>query len=122
MQLAKANFDGEPCMLVVAHDLSERKQFESKLRHLKRREPTTGLFNHKHMRAKLDSLGKAANPGVQSAVILIELDNFKNIRRTLGIALTNDIVHGVAGVLKKLVGERDHLARITEKKLQHIAT
>ena len=77
MQLARANFDGEPCMLVMAHDLSERKQFERKLRHLKRRDPTTGLFNHRHMRAKLDSLGKAANAGVQSAVILIELDNLR---------------------------------------------
>ena len=66
MQLARANFDGEPCMLVMAHDLSERKQFERKLRHLKRRDPTTGLFNHRHMRAKLDSLGKAANAGVQA--------------------------------------------------------
>ena len=115
MQLARANFDGEPCMLVMAHDLSERKQFERKLRHLKRRDPTTGLFNHRHMRAKLDSLGKAANAGVQSAVILIELDNFENIRRTLGITLTNDIVRDVARVLKKSVGERDHLARMTEK-------
>ena len=115
MQLARANFDGEPCMLVMAHDLSERKQFERKLRHLKRRDPTTGLFNHRHMRAKLDSLGKAANAGVQSAVMLIELDNFENIRRTLGITLTNDIVRDVARVLKKSVGERDHLARMTEK-------
>jgi multidomain signaling protein FimX len=115
MQLDNANFDGEPCMLVTARDLSERKQFERQLRHMRKRDPSTGLFNHRHMREQLQRLGAAAQAGVTSAIILTELDDFEAIRRAVGIALTNDIIRDIAQVVAKQLGERDLLARMTEQ-------
>jgi diguanylate cyclase (GGDEF)-like protein/PAS domain S-box-containing protein len=110
--LSNANYDGEPCLLVTARDLSERKQFERQLRHMRRRDPATGLFNEHYMREQLERIGRAAQSGVDSALVLVELDNFETIRRTIGIGLTHDIVRDVASVVASQLGERDLFARM----------
>lgn len=67
------------------HDLTERKQLESRLKHLSITDSLTGLFNQRHFFAVLDpELERAKRYHRPLSLVCIDLDNFKQVNDRLG--------------------------------------
>jgi diguanylate cyclase (GGDEF)-like protein/PAS domain S-box-containing protein len=94
--------------LVVAEDLTDRNQYEAELLHHARFDVLTGLMN----RASLsDELDVALNASEQFALLLLDLDAFKDINDTLGHAIGDRVLGTVAERLAEAVREHDRVAR-----------
>ncbi|MBL8421775.1 MAG: diguanylate cyclase, partial [Dechloromonas sp.] len=97
----------------VVADVSERIQRESQLAHLATHDPLTGLANRTLFNDRLQqAIARAQRDGRQLAVLLIDLDNFKQVNDTLGHGAGDVLLHMVASRLKVLVQESDTLARL----------
>ena len=69
----------------AAVDISERKAAEEQMRHLALHDPLTGLPNRMLFQDRLaDALARARRGGSQVAVMLLDLDHFKDVNDALG--------------------------------------
>ena len=114
--LSNAYYDAEPSLQVTIRDLSERDQFQQQSLLMSRRDPLTGLFNHQYLREELARFGQSAEQStVASSLVLIEVENFETIRKALGVTFSDNIVTGLADVIKAQIGADDLLARISDQ-------
>jgi diguanylate cyclase (GGDEF)-like protein/PAS domain S-box-containing protein len=109
-----AGADGAGSDLVVQiEDVTERNRLERELQDLADHDPLTGLLNRRRFGRELaDRL--AAGPGRRSAgaVILIDLDGFKEINDTLGHEAGDQLLVGVAQALRGASRDGDAVARL----------
>jgi diguanylate cyclase (GGDEF)-like protein/PAS domain S-box-containing protein len=97
----------------VVEDISRRKQMEQQLLHLANHDALTGLPNRSLLLDRLtQTIGFANRSGSRVAVILIDLDRFKNINDSLGHGLGDQIILEVARRLSACAKEGDTVARI----------
>jgi diguanylate cyclase (GGDEF)-like protein len=83
------------------------------LTHAARHDPLTDLPNRLHFQEVLSaSLASSSETGGQCALLLIDLDRFKFINDTLGHPAGDELLCGVAGRLKQMVGETGHAFRL----------
>ena len=73
----------------------------------------TGLYNRRWFERELArEVERAARYGTPGAVLLIDLDHFKDINDSLGHRAGDDLLKGVAGLLKRRARQADVLARL----------
>jgi diguanylate cyclase (GGDEF)-like protein len=73
----------------------------------------TGLPNRAMLLMRLDQeLPDARRPGRQAALLMVDLDHFKEINDTLGHAVGDELMRLVAARLREAVRERDTVARL----------
>jgi diguanylate cyclase (GGDEF)-like protein/PAS domain S-box-containing protein len=106
--------EGEPSHFVVhVEDIAERKRFETRLQHLADHDSLTGLANRRRFEAELGRhLARRTRYGGGGAVLLLDLDNFKDVNDTLGHSTGDDLIRAVAAVLRERLRESDVLARL----------
>lgn len=94
----------------IALDITERREAEERLRHLAEHDPLTGLAN----RSRFSSvLGAAlARPGSRLAVLLLDLDGFKEVNDSLGHPAGDRLLIAVAGRLMGAAGGDALIARL----------
>jgi len=86
-------------ILCISRDVSERKRMEERLHELARTDHLTALPNRFLLDERFaGGLAQARREGSLLAMLMIDIDRFKNINDTLG--------HGMGDVLLKLVGAR----------------
>ncbi|HWC35729.1 MAG TPA: amino acid permease [Mycobacteriales bacterium] len=86
---------------------------QAQLVHLADHDPLTGLINRRRLQLEVaESIATAQRSGVQNALILIDLDNFKLINDTRGHALGDTVLRGVASALRQRLRAGDTLARL----------
>jgi diguanylate cyclase (GGDEF)-like protein len=99
-------------------DVTERRQAESRISYMATHDPLTDLPNRSFLRDRLSQLlfGAAKLEGESfqrnSALLLLDLDRFKEINDTLGHAAGDRLLRMVADRLRDLVGEEDLVARL----------
>ncbi len=71
-------------MIGTMQDISERKQAQEQMRRLAYQEPVTGLPNRTAMHSELDMLLGPEHPAPSFALVLINLDCFRDINDSLG--------------------------------------
>jgi len=100
--------------IAVVRDITERKKAEDRLKFLATRDPLTHLPNRYLFSERLkDSTQAADKTGTKSAVLFIDLDNFKNINDAMGHA-AGDVVLQLAGKrLESCVRGKDTIARLS---------
>lgn len=95
------------------NDITDRKNDAEKINHLAFYDALTGLPNR---RLLLDRIGLArlnSNAhGKLGAMILIDLDNFKNINDLWGHSVGDKLLLQVAGRLREVAGQQDTLSRL----------
>jgi diguanylate cyclase (GGDEF)-like protein/PAS domain S-box-containing protein len=107
--------DGEVVRLVgTLTDVTEFKTAEERLLHDAVRDNLTGLPNRALFLNQLDSvlaLGRA-DPAIKATVMVIDLDRFKQVNDSVGMAVGDSILLTIARRLGRLLKPQDALARL----------
>ncbi len=89
----------ERIILLAIEDITERKQYEEKIQHMAFHDSLTGLPNRKLFSDRLGiALAQAKRNNKILGIVMLDLDNFKDVNDTLG--------HDVGDILLKAVAER----------------
>ncbi|MDX6683480.1 MAG: hypothetical protein QOG94_3519, partial [Solirubrobacteraceae bacterium] len=106
--------DGEPLhFLDQIQDVTERRRFESKLRHLADHDPLTGLLNRRSFETALDRhAADVARYGPRGALLVLDLDHFKYVNDALGHHAGDALILSVAAILQDRLRGSDTLARL----------
>ena len=101
----------------------ERKRIQESLAKLAQYDPLTGLANRSLFQSRLkDALASAKRTGQMIAVMLLDLDHFKDINDSLGHPAGDALLKDVAVRLKHNVRETDTVARLGGDEFAVIAT
>ena len=94
-------------------DISERKERARQLEYLVDHDFLTGLYNRRWFERELArEVERAQRYKTPGAVLVIDLDHFKDINDSLGHKAGDDLLKGVAGLLKQRARRGDVLARL----------
>ncbi|THF61453.1 EAL domain-containing protein [Pseudothauera nasutitermitis] len=107
---------GEAALLVSEVDVTPLKHSEARALYLSQHDLLTGLPNRtlaqRHFRGLLDHVERSApRPSLQAAVILIDLDRFKDVNDSWGHAAGDELLVQVAKRLGAVVRGGDMVAR-----------
>ncbi len=95
----------------IVENIEERKRIEGKLKHLAMHDPLTNVPNRYVLEKALKRAVAGAGRGKESALLLIDLDNFKLVNDTLGHAAGDELLIIVTNILKSNLRKGDLLAR-----------
>ena len=99
-------------ILCVSRDISERKRMEERLHDLVRTDHLTTLPNRFLLDERFaNGLAQAQREGSLLAMLMIDIDRFKNINDTLGHGMGDVLLKVVGSALKSCIRECDTLAR-----------
>jgi diguanylate cyclase (GGDEF)-like protein len=110
----ETNEDGHPIALFgTVHDISAEKAAERELEQLAYYDNLTGLANRTLFSRELKRACEAAADGhCDMALLLIDLDHFKEVNDTLGHAAGDQLLGVVGQRLSKIVGHQHFVARL----------
>jgi len=105
---------GAPLYVVTqVQDISERRELERRLEYFVDHDFLTGLFNRRHFEQELaKETDRVKRYGAPGAVLVIDIDNFKDVNDTFGHRTGDDVLKGVAGLLRERMRHTDIVARI----------
>jgi diguanylate cyclase (GGDEF)-like protein/PAS domain S-box-containing protein len=99
-------------IVLNSRDVSERKAFESQLRHQAFHDPVTNLANRALFTDRVEhALARMTRDAGGIAVLFIDLDEFKVINDSLGHAAGDDVLFDVGKRLLRCVRTMDTVAR-----------
>jgi diguanylate cyclase (GGDEF)-like protein/PAS domain S-box-containing protein len=102
-----------PAVLLALMDITERKRAEARLAFMAQHDGLTGLPNRNLLRQQVDEmLLHTRRSSEKVAVLMLGLDNFKAVNETLGHAVGDKLLRGVAKRLRSTLREEDALARL----------
>lgn len=93
-------------------DVTERRRAAARIAHLATHDMLTGLPNRVALERRVDDVGAALSPENGCAILCLGLDGFKEINDTLGHAVGDALLRGVAGRLSGLLRRSDLLVRL----------
>jgi diguanylate cyclase (GGDEF)-like protein/PAS domain S-box-containing protein len=106
--------DGAPLHYIAQlQDISQRKQLEEHLRHLADHDPLTGLRNRRLFEHDLKlQVARARRYRELAALMVIDLDDFKQVNDFHGYKAGDDVLRAVARALTRRLRESDLVARL----------
>jgi diguanylate cyclase (GGDEF)-like protein len=113
VSLVQDGKDRVPYLIMQFQDISERREMAGRLEYLVDHDYLTGSYNRRHFEQELArEVDRAARYGSPGAVLMIDVDDFKNINDTYGHLAGDDLLKGIAGLLTHRIRHTDILARI----------
>src|SRR6516165_8333205 len=98
--------------VVLLEDITERRNAEARITHLARFDELTGLPNRVNFRDEIEHLLAAPYNAAQlSALLFIDLDQFKQVNDTLGHPCGDQLLCAVAERLRTMLRPEDFVAR-----------
>jgi diguanylate cyclase (GGDEF)-like protein len=99
-------------MVVVLEDITERRAAEARISHLARYDELTALPNRVNFRDEIERLLRAPREADHtSALLFIDLDQFKQVNDTLGHPCGDQLLCAVAERLRDMLRPEDFVAR-----------
>lgn len=103
----------------TASDITEEFRTEEEASRLAKYDTLTGLANRHHMDHRIDStLQTFRNAKRSAALIMLDLDRFKQVNDTLGHSAGDQLLQQVAERLKSLVAGRGEIGRLGGDEFQ----
>jgi diguanylate cyclase (GGDEF)-like protein len=94
-------------------DISARKTAEERLERLAYYDPLTGLANRALFHREInDVLTRCARTGSRAALLLLDLDHFKEVNDSLGHAAGDELLCKVAHLISRVLGNTHFLSRL----------
>lgn len=107
----KIDYDGEPALLIVGQDITERKKIEEKMQYSAHYDMLTGLPNRLMFHQSLqDEINKGKTN--KFSLLFVDLDGFKVINDTLGHNAGDILLQEVAIRLSKSVDKNGKVFRL----------
>jgi diguanylate cyclase (GGDEF)-like protein len=105
----------------IGTDLTEQRKSEREISRLARFDSLTSLPNRAMMRQTLDeALQNAARRQKGCALLMIDLDRFKNVNDTLGHPIGDALLRQVAERLKSVMGNHGQVGRLGGDEFQAV--
>jgi diguanylate cyclase (GGDEF)-like protein/PAS domain S-box-containing protein len=94
-------------------DVTERRRLERRLRHLADHDDLTGLINRRRFQEELQRhLAEGRRYGLTGALLVLDLDGFKEVNDTYGHSAGDRVLCAVADVLRTRLRASDIVARL----------
>jgi diguanylate cyclase (GGDEF)-like protein len=98
--------------VVLLEDITERRNAEARITHLARFDELTGLPNRVNFRDEIERLLAVPHDAAQSSALLfVDLDQFKQVNDTLGHPCGDQLLCAVADRLRAMLRPEDFVAR-----------
>jgi diguanylate cyclase (GGDEF)-like protein/PAS domain S-box-containing protein len=105
--------NGEPHLVGVVRDITERKQAQTELQRLADRDALTGLFNRRRFETELSRVVAEVQRDEQSASLLVlDLDGFKEINDRYGHTVGDELIIKIGALLIGSVRHTDVVGRL----------
>lgn len=104
--------DGEPAVVWVASNITEKNETQQKLRQLSETDALTGLYNRRKLIATLDDrLAAFESEKSQTSLLVFDLDNFKRINDEMGHHMGDAALIEIARLCRQHLRQSDVIAR-----------
>ena len=104
---------GKTMFSAFLHDISDRKRNEAQRENEARHDALTGLLNRRALTEVLPlAQARADRAGSELGLLFIDLDGFKAVNDTLGHEAGDDLLRGIAALLRQCVRETDTVVRL----------
>jgi diguanylate cyclase (GGDEF)-like protein/PAS domain S-box-containing protein len=111
--LASFRSGNEPRLLLMTNDITSRKKVEDELQYLATHDALTGLPNRHLFQDRLDlALARARRSNQEVAVMLLDLDHFKQVNDTYGHQTGDRLLKEIAERLTDCLRRSDTVARM----------
>ncbi|WP_119271613.1 putative bifunctional diguanylate cyclase/phosphodiesterase [Taklimakanibacter deserti] len=106
-------YGGKEAAIISVFDVTERRKQDARIKFMAEHDALTGLPNRRLFLELLEDthLRKTQDPGLWS-VILVDIDDFKNINDTLGHYVGDNLIIAVAHRLEECLGDRGIVGRL----------
>ena len=113
VSVSELTHNGQTQYIGLVHDITERRRSEESIHRLAFYDALTGLPNRRLLMDRLkQALITATRSGQHGALILLDLDHFKQINETLGLDAGDELLQQVGQRLQACVREEDTVARL----------
>jgi diguanylate cyclase (GGDEF)-like protein/PAS domain S-box-containing protein len=97
----------------IARDISEQKRLQVRLSELADRDPLTGLFNRRRFQDELQTrLDEPSSRESGHALLILDVDQFKDVNDSLGHAVGDEVLVALAAVLAAEIRPDEVIARL----------
>ena len=123
MEFSPAQIDGEPCIqVIIRKEDATSEELENQLKLLSQKDQLTGLFNRQYCIEKLETvISDCEQEKYTAALMEIQIDNFDDIKNTLGVIDADQYIIEAAETLNDTLGDDDILSRYTHDSFAVIA-
>jgi diguanylate cyclase (GGDEF)-like protein/PAS domain S-box-containing protein len=98
-------------IVLVIRDITDRKRLETELEALALQDGLTGLANRRHFDQTLDRVWRnTLNQGGEMALLLLDVDHFKQFNDSYGHQAGDDCLRAIAGCVREHVRHPGNLA------------